>query len=85
MILHGTALDVELDDVAPKRRLLARLWAEPDDQRLHPAGDEHVCVQQEAGPAEYLLLDVLSPDQSLTDAFGQGFIKGHLSLLAGAA
>src|SRR6516164_4944009 len=82
--LHRPAGDVELLDVRFLERLLALLWAEPDDERVLPDADEQVAVEQEADPAEHLLLlDALEPGQSLTDALGKCFAEGHRSLPRG--
>src|SRR5262249_8244865 len=76
--LHRPPGDVELADVRFLERLVAFLRAEADDERILPDADQQVAVQQEADPAEHLLLlAALTPGESLTDALGKFFVEGH--------
>src|SRR5262249_37615129 len=82
--LHRPAGDVELLDVRPLQRIIAIVRAEPDDEAVFPDADQQVAVEQEADPAEHLLLfDALLAGQGVADAGGEGLIKGHRSLLSG--
>jgi hypothetical protein len=59
-------------------RLLALVRAESDDEGVVSDLHEHVAVEQEADAAEHLLLlDPFLARQSLADALGQFFAKGH--------
>jgi hypothetical protein len=66
------------------QRLVAVLRAESDDQGILPDAHEHVAAEQEADPAEHLLLlGALLAGQGVPDAGGAGFIEGHRSLHSG--
>jgi hypothetical protein len=76
--LHRPAGDIELADVRLVQRLVAFIPAASDEERVLSHTDEQIPVEQETDAAEHLpLLDVLVPGQSLSDAFGKGFVKGH--------
>src|SRR6185295_1671730 len=77
-ISHRPAGDVKRPDVLLPQRRFPLVRAEAGDEPVLPDPGHCVAVEEAADAAEHLLLlDILLAGQGVTDAGGEGFVKGH--------